>query len=432
MNLFWLYALGLTLLASCFILFPFRSAMRRGSVSDSEGQGGRNLDLHRQRLAELEAAYEEGELDQEAYEIQVEEAQRVLLEDVEIPRSLDSSRADGLPGGVSDRSIGIISSGVLLLLSWIWFSDSGLSQGSLAELTLTEKILESRDTPQSRKTLLELVDTVEQARIVSPSNEQLEFYLGQLRLAVGDFSEAVAIFEALVLRYPGDGEIVGFLAQARYLQQDREMTTDLKVLFERAIALAPQNVGLLEILGMEAFKSGDTGTAKRRFEQALVHASGPRAELIERLLKDLSGAQEAPSITAESFLSDAEGAARAAPPKISADQRRIIVRVTAAVGTNFPRGARLFVFARALNGPPMPLAVGTRDAINLPLEVTLDETMAMMPGLSLAEFDQVEVVARVSASGDAIARPGDIEVTSGAIALAPGTVQVDLMLGNGS
>ena len=279
---------------------------------------------------------------------------------------------------------------------------------------------------------MELVDTVEQARIVSPSNEQLEFYLGQLRLAVGDFSEAVAIFEALVLRYPGDGEIVGFLAQARYLQQDREMTTDLKVLFERAIALAPQNVGLLEILGMEAFKSGDTGTAKRRFEQALVHASGPRAELIERLLKDLSGAREAPSITGESSLSDAEGAARAAPPKMSADQRRIIVRVTAAVGTNIPRGARLFVFARALNGPPMPLAVGTRDAINLPLEVTLDETMAMMPGLSLAEFDQVEVVARVSASGDAIARPGDIEVTSGAIALAPGTVQVDLMLGNGS
>ncbi len=431
MTLFWLYAMALTLVAVCFILLPFRSALRRDLMNDTGEQGARNLNLHRQRLAELEAAFGEGELDQEAYTIQVDEAQRVLLEDVETTRLSDSSQSNRLPGGLSDRSIGIISSCVLLLLSWAWFSDSGFSQGSLAELTLTEKILESRDAPQSRKTLLELVDTVEQVRNVSPSNEQLEFYLGQLRLAVGDFSEAVAVFEALASRYPGDGEIVGFLAQSRYLQQDQEMTPDLKVLFERAAALAPHNVALLEILGMEAFKSGDSATAKRRFEQALVHASGPRAELIETLLKDLSGTRAERSSPSESSLGDAESAVGVARPKMSADQRQIMVRVTAAVGTNIPRGARLFVFARALDGPPMPLAVGTRDAINLPLEVTLDETMAMMPGLSLAEFDQVEVVARVSESGDAIARPGDIEVTSGAIELTEETVQVELILGSG-
>ncbi len=431
MNVFWLYALGPMLLAACFILYPFRRAVRGDVSGVFDEQGVRSLEIHRQRLADLEQAFGEGEIDREAYTVQVEEAQRVLLEDEETAHQQDAIETERLPGGLSDRSIGIISTGILLLLSWAWFSDSGLSQGAIAELNLTAQVLESREIPQSKERLLALIVTVEDVRRVSPSNEQLEFYLGQLRLAVGDFAEAVAIFEGLARRYPDGGEILGYLAQARYLQQNQTMTDDLEALFQRAVVLSPQNVGLLEILGIEAFKSGDAFAAKQWFLQALPHAGDERAQLIETLLKDLGSARSERPSAGGGTEGDARQAVGSDSAKTGAVPRQIIVKVAVAAGTDIPKGARLFVFARALKGPPMPLAVATRDAVDLPVEVTLDESMAMMPGLSLADFDQVEVVARISASGDAIASPGDIEVSSATIALTEGSVRVDLVLVSG-
>lgn len=68
----------------------------------------------------------------------------------------------------------------------------------------------------------------------------------------------------------------------------------------------------------------------------------------------------------------------------------------------------LFVYARAAQGPRMPLAIVSLKASQLPLETQLDASMAMMPQMSLATFPQVIFLARISASGNAITQPGDL------------------------
>ena len=67
----------------------------------------------------------------------------------------------------------------------------------------------------------------------------------------------------------------------------------------------------------------------------------------------------------------------------------------------------VFIYARATEGPPMPLAVIRKRVSDLPLTVRLDDSLAMMPALKLSSFSNVTVGARVSMSGDPIAQSGD-------------------------
>lgn len=68
----------------------------------------------------------------------------------------------------------------------------------------------------------------------------------------------------------------------------------------------------------------------------------------------------------------------------------------------------LFIYARAATGPRMPLAIARLKAADLPTTVTLDDSSAMMPNMRLSAFDEVVVMARISRSGDAMARSGDL------------------------
>jgi cytochrome c-type biogenesis protein CcmH len=82
----------------------------------------------------------------------------------------------------------------------------------------------------------------------------------------------------------------------------------------------------------------------------------------------------------------------------------------------------LFVFARAAQGPAMPLAVVRRRSGDLPLTVTLDDSMAMAAGAKLSDFDRVVVGARIARGGTPAASSGDLQGFSDPVPVAADTV----------
>jgi cytochrome c-type biogenesis protein CcmH len=84
------------------------------------------------------------------------------------------------------------------------------------------------------------------------------------------------------------------------------------------------------------------------------------------------------------------------------------VSLDPALAASAAPGDAVFIYAKATQGPPMPLAAVRKKVSDLPLTITLDDSMAMMPAMRLSAFPQVTVGARVSKSGNAISQPGDL------------------------
>jgi cytochrome c-type biogenesis protein CcmH len=89
-------------------------------------------------------------------------------------------------------------------------------------------------------------------------------------------------------------------------------------------------------------------------------------------------------------------------------------------------GDTLFVFARAAEGPRMPLAILKRGAGELPLSFTLDDSMAMSAELRLSAFNDVVVGARISKSGNATPQPGDLQGFSQPVTVGASGLKIEI------
>lgn len=108
-------------------------------------------------------------------------------------------------------------------------------------------------------------------------------------------------------------------------------------------------------------------------------------------------------------------AAETTPSAAKQPALQVQVALAPALKDKLAAGDTLFIYARAEQGPPMPLAVARMQADALPATVTLTDAMAMTPQLKLSSVPRVFVGARISKSGQPIAQPGDLEGNAGVV-----------------
>ena len=164
-------------------------------------------------------------------------------------------------------------------------------------------------------------------------------------------------------------------------------------LIQQGLALDPENPGGLWLAGLAARQAGDNQSTIRHWER-LLPALEPGSVPAERLQQQLRLARGQAAAVAED-----------ADDKVAL---RIEVSLLASLKQQARPDAALFIYATALTGAPMPIAIVRKKAGDLPVEVQLDDTSAMLPGNTLSNHAEVRLIARVSNSGNARPQSGDL------------------------
>ncbi len=181
-------------------------------------------------------------------------------------------------------------------------------------------------------------------------------------------------------------------------------------LLKRAVQMHPDSQRGLWLLGISNFQRGNYREAAATWR--LLQPQLEPGSTVAKAVAEQIGVADA---RAGGAPAGASNRTAAAAPQGAALQ--VQVALAPALKGKLAPGDALFVYARAENGPPMPLAVAKLDPAQLPTTVTLTDAMAMMPAMKLSSVTQVFVGARISHSGQPIAQPGDLEGDAGIVAV---------------
>lgn len=377
----------LSLLAIGFILAPWLRRAPATTIDAVDERKQATIEIVRARLAELDIEKSEGVIDEATWQSLKLEQERRLLDDV---RNLDSETRT--TSGKLRWALPVVA--VLTpLLAFALYNRFGHALDTSIEQTVQLSRQQLARGEDNRKTLEELSALLERRLAQRDDDDgRRRFMLARIDMELGRTERSLQHYRALIEQFPQDGDLLAQFAQVQYLAAGRKLTPEVAQSAQRALELNPDQATALGLLGIAAFERQDYAQALLHWRRLLrqLPAGSPNAQMISRGIAQ-----------AESKLGPNGMPGPAFEVSVSLDPKL----------TGKLRGT-LFVFAKAVNGPPLPLAVARFDNPALPLTVTLDDSMAMAPGMNLSSAKQVQLFARVTASGQVRGEPGDLEGSS--------------------
>lgn len=397
--IFWALIAVMTLAGMAMIALPLSRGRARGREDAHQHDQLRRLD-------ELEEDVTSGDIDAQASSAVRSELERAVLDNIPDVESHDAA----IPHRTLPGLLAVCALVPIVALVAYWHTGSP----HIAEFEATHPELALGTPAASAEILLEqlrerLADT--------PEDRDGWMVLVRTNMRLGRYVEAVSAAEHLYAIAPREPLAILALIDALAMAHGGQIVGRAQQLIDEALALDPSNATAMILKGIVAQQAGDSASALSWWLRAR-EETAPDSPLREELVNMIAHAR-----------------GEAAPPPTTEAQpaARINVRVSLdeSLAARTQPDDTVFVIARAVDGPKVPLAVSRHTRAQLPLEITLDETMAMVPGISFVDFEKVYVVARISAGGTPQAQSGDLEGRSSEILLenvADTAVQIDTVL----
>jgi cytochrome c-type biogenesis protein CcmH len=387
---FWIAALCMVLVASSLFIPLLRGRGQRAATDRRR----LNLAIHRQRRAEL--ADEAGGSHLQALE---DELDRELLDELsDAPGRATTGPLQGRASLVAS----LLLIPVLGLVLYLYVGRPDLADYRAQASAGDDQQMTTAELQQSIARLIEKLKS-------RPDDLESWALLARSYQFTGQYELAQATWEKTLLLAPDNTDVMAAYAQALAEAHEGRLSGKPERLIRAILEKDPDHPEALWLAGLLAAQQNKPSEAInywKRLKTRLPEGSKPSEELDGFMAKlSAQAGLPAPAVSGNNSAASISGA----------ENIRVSVRLAENMVAQMRPDDTLFIFARAASGPPMPLAVVRKQAGDLPLEVTLDDTQAMRPEMRLSAFPEIIVGARISHSGQAMPSSGDLQGLSTAL-----------------
>ncbi len=433
MMVFWILCALLAALAVAFVMVPLLRATR---IDTGPARAALNAEVYRDHLLELDRELADGVLSPEQHAIARAELDRRALSEAAVDEGAASdTTASGTTAHAATGRRGRWLAGGALGLVPILAITGYLALGNPAAL----------NPPDEQ--FLQMVDALAERLKTNPQDAEGWVMLARAYQITGRMPESVAAFEKASALRPDDANLIAGHADALAMVQGSLSGKPFELIV-KALKIDPKNQTALALAATAAMENGqfDESIALWRRLAAVVEPGSRDRQAVEQAIEQVQQVALAKGVklAGESTGAAATGSGAPATPapqapatgpaKGAAPAATAATPVTASISGEVTLAPELmrqakpdetvFIFARAVDGPPLPLAVIRTTVKELPLRFTLDDSMSMAPTARLSMHRQVVVSARVSRSGQAMPQPGDLIGTVQPVAVGATGVQV--------
>ena len=390
------------MLLALALVLPALLKVKASAVKTTDDAAQANLAVLRSQLTQLDADFAAGSLNADQLALAKSEIERRALEE----ESASESTARAIAPTKSKRTAWALGLTIPLVAVGIYGFIGNI--GALDPANLQAKA-DAEPTPEQLEAMVSAFAARLQAVPASEAADPKAWeMLARSYAAMQKFPEANKAYKRAVELNPGNAQIMADHADVLAMLQGQSMVGEPTRLFERALVLDPNNLKALALAGSAAFEKKVFAKAAALWSKAQGLAP-PGSDFAKGLASSVEEARIASGAPASAQGGTAQIAAKSAgTTAVTPASIEGIVNLSPALKGKLAPDDTVFIFARAAQGPRMPLAILTRKASELPITFTLDDSTAMADELKLSKFDLVVVGARVSRSGNALPQSGDL------------------------
>ena len=375
-----------------------------------------NLDVLRDQLRELEADHAQGLIDRAGFDSARKELERRAAEETKPEQHANAT-------SVRKPWMAIVAVAVVPVLAIGLYVLLGNPQGLNPANVTAEN--QQQPTPEQ---INAMVDKLAQHLKETPDDLRGWQLLTRAYIGLGRYQEAAGGYSHLVKLMPENADLLADYADAASMANNHSMQGEPEKLINRALEIDPKNVKALALSGGAAFERKDYPAAVTQWRK-IMKLVPPTSDLARSVAASINEAfAQAGNMPMPAADDAPAGGAVNAAAAASQQGAQVsgVVDIDPALRTQIKDTDTVFVFARATEGPRMPLAVLRKQAKDLPISFTLDDSMSMMSAMKLSGFKQVVVGARVSKSGNPMAEAGDLEGLSATV--QPGAKNLKIVI----
>ena len=377
MILFLIIAVILIGVGTTLLILPFFRTAKQDANSTEMPQSQKSLSILQENLSQLKLEYQMGQVTDEDFAKQQEELEKRTLDEV-----LSDPQQNMALANNSFKKL------PLFLAIFIPLAVVGLYF-----ITGNPNAIDPPVDPQEQQ-ILQMAKQLEDRLKTDPNNAQGWVFLARTYGALNRLTDAKNAFNKALALDPKNSDTLADLADL-VAYENKSMNGQALDLIDQSLAANPKNPKALALKGTAAFEKGDYASAIKNWELAVPNLGPNEAAFAQGLNASIA--------EAKNLLKPNQVVATNPALTISGK-----VMITPGLQGQVSPTDIVFIYAKAIEGPKLPLAIIKSTAGQLPTSFVLSDAQSMSPQFKLSQFKEVSLTARISKSGNAIPEKGDL------------------------